>query len=158
MFVSLTVYVDMIEHLAQTGGSPDFKTGVTSVLVEKKREERPAWSPTTVAEVTDSIVKQFFDGSQLVSAAPKLDIEDESSPLGRRRSQTFGLPSEEEIAQVVSGAHPQSGAFSLTLDELVEQLIVITGGKHGVEAKVREVAARRCKKIEENGRQYLKWA
>ena len=93
----------------------------------------------------------------MVAAAPKLEIEDESPSLGRRRPQSFGLLSEREIAQVVRGEHPQSGAFSLTLDELIEQLSTITGGKHGLEGKVCDVAARRCKEIEEDGKRYLKW-
>lgn len=86
-----------------------------------------------------------------------LDIEDESPTLGRRQPQTFGLPSEREIAQVVRGDHPQSGAFSLTVEELIEQLTTITGGKHGLESKVRDVVARRCQEIEEDGKRYLKW-
>ena len=90
-----------------------------------------------------------------MTSAPKLEID--NSKVQQQDPMRYGLPTEEEIKQVVRGEHPQSGAFSLTLDELVEHVASIASGKHGVEAKVREVAARRCKEIDGDGKRYLKW-
>lgn len=70
----------------------------------------------------------------------------------------FALPTEEEIKQVVRGEHPRSGAYALTLEELVQTFQNMTKDKKGVEEKVREVATRKCEVFEDPGNhQCLRW-
>ena len=132
---------------------------MNKVLVEKVRNERPPWKPDSLTEVTEEIVGRFFDGSQYLQAVPPLDLELDSGKNGRQRdTMKFALPTEKEIEQVVRGEHPQSGAYALTLDELVQIFRNMKNDKKGVEEKVREVAARKCEVLEDPGNhRCLRW-
>ncbi|EJD02197.1 3-hydroxyisobutyryl-CoA hydrolase [Fomitiporia mediterranea MF3/22] len=142
-----------------TGASPDFFTGVNKVLVEKVRNERPPWNPDSLSGVTDDIVKRFFDDSQYVRSAPALDISKQDETMeGKRDPMAFALPTEKEIRQLVRGEHLQSGAFALTLEELVEKFRNMKRNKHGVDEKVLEVAARKCEIIQDpENQRCLRW-
>lgn len=133
----------------QSGASKDFETGVTAVLIDKKRGVRPAWSPKTLQEVSVDLVKDFFSSeSQYVKAAPKLELDEESHPSAQKLEPTkFALPAEHEIEQIVRGLHPESGAVAYNVDNLIKKFRDMTNNKHGVEAKIRDVVSRRCEEI-----------
>lgn len=128
-----------------TGASSDFATGVQHVVVNKLRDTRPNWSPSTLSEVSKDIVKRFFDKSEYVESAPKLDIEAKTL----RNPMQFSLPTEQEIKMIVRGEHPRSGALALTREEIVQKFLSMTGNKHGVAEKVTEVLERRCELVED---------
>ena len=108
-----------------------------------------------MSEVTEDIVKRFFDDSPYVVAAPTLDINEDvqgESPM------KFALPTEEQIGIVVRGEHAGSGAYALTLDDVLDKFRRKTNNKRGVEEKVREVVARKCEVIDDpNHHQCLRW-
>ncbi|THH06710.1 hypothetical protein EW145_g3897 [Phellinidium pouzarii] len=135
------------------GASPDFTTGVTKVLVEGDRENRPAWSPASLSQVSKALVKQFFDDSEYLSVAPELSLEEDMA-ANNGHFNNFGLPSEIEIKQIVRGEHKQSGALALTLDELIQKFRSMRGDKNGLDLKVSEVVERKCDCDAEG---YLRW-
>lgn len=129
----------------KSGGSPDFKTGVTAVLIDKIRDARPAWSPNALEEISQTeLIKAFFDSdSQFLVNSPSLELTKERG-VGLQDSMKFALPSEREIEQIVRGSHAKSSSMAYSLDDLIKKFSIMTSRKHGVEDKIREVAARRC--------------
>ncbi|KZT02305.1 3-hydroxyisobutyryl-coenzyme A hydrolase [Laetiporus sulphureus 93-53] len=146
------------------GVTPDFATGVTHVLVEKSRDPKPQWSPATLEEVKDEFVeKQFFgtyspeaNGQTAPKLAPPEWLANHAKPT---LPMKYALPTENEIGQMVLGAHKASGGTALTLEELLAQFDDMRRGKMGVKEKVREVVARRCQTEEDaqTGQKWLKW-
>jgi len=135
-----------------SGASPDFITGVTSVLINKEKM-RPNWSPSTLAEVSqDWVLSTFFSReSKYVSSAPRIHTPRTSASVNLGH---FGLPTEVEIGAVIRGSSPDSGASAVDVEELVARFEARTDGKRGVRSKVEEVIARRCEKMEGG---YLRW-
>ncbi|KAH9832925.1 3-hydroxyisobutyryl-coenzyme A hydrolase [Rhodofomes roseus] len=143
--------------------SKDFSEGVTKVVVEKLRDVRPNWQPSTINEVSDEFIqKSFF---------PKLNADDKTSPRLNvpqwladaehkvQNPMIYGLPTEQEIGKLVLGSHKSSGSTVLTLDELIAKLEEQKKGKSGVRAKVTEVVQRKCTTQEDkqSGKKWLKW-
>jgi 3-hydroxyisobutyryl-CoA hydrolase len=150
---------------SQSGASPDFRTGVTAVLVEKSKDT-PAWSPARLDAIDDEhLIKRFFSPesphlrTKPTLKAPAPPAAPAAQPAhAHARTARFALPSEEEIGALVRGAHASSGGVALTLDELVLRAQGAANGKHGVAEKVREVAARRTTTERgPDGREYLVW-
>lgn len=142
---------------SQSGASKDFETGVTAVLIDKKRGVRPNWTPNTLREVSNDLVNKFFNSeSEYVKAAPQLDLP--GSAAQKLEPTRFALPTELEIEQIVRGLHSQSGAVAYNLDNLIQRFRNMTGDKHGVEAKIREVVARRCVEVADpDNHRCLRW-
>ncbi|THV07797.1 3-hydroxyisobutyryl-coenzyme A hydrolase isoform 1 [Dendrothele bispora CBS 962.96] len=141
------------------GASTDFKTGVNAVLGPEKKEGRPDWNPATVEEVTDKILDRFFNPkSEYIQNVPQFTVPDnmKSAPI---RPSRFALPTEIEIKDMVIGQHQASGDTGLTLEELVSNLENLYDHKIGVREKVMDVAARKCKVVDNaDGNQvWLKW-
>ncbi|KAG9015278.1 hypothetical protein FRB93_012977 [Tulasnella sp. JGI-2019a] len=147
-----------------TGASRDFITGVSALLINKQGG-RPAWDPSEIKDVKQSdVVDKFFSASSpffknlptTSFTAPEAGdgpgVVTETDPL------RFSLPSEEEIGRLVRGEHPSSSDTSLDLPELLERSRELYG-KAGVEAKVKDVVARRCEVVAktDNQEQYLRW-
>ena len=131
---------------------------MTKVLVDKDRDNRPPWDPSTLQEVSKEHVARFFDASELVQAAPKLNIREAPETEGRVKPMSFGLPTEKEIGRVVRGEHPQSGSLALTPKDLIQKFQSLSGNKKGVEKKVLDVVERRCElTAEADGERYLRW-
>ncbi|KAH9945844.1 3-hydroxyisobutyryl-coenzyme A hydrolase [Epithele typhae] len=146
-----------IAHAYCNGGSPDFDTGVSTVLVAKT-SERPAWSPSTIEEVDDSMVQETFfseNTSAPTLSAPSYVLKPEELEDPMR----FALPTEEEIRSMVDGSHIQSGATTITTDELVAKFLRLRGGKAGVEEKILEVVQRKCVLAQgsDSSQQWLSW-
>ncbi|TCD68443.1 hypothetical protein EIP91_010729 [Steccherinum ochraceum] len=142
--------------------SPDFKTGVTSVL-KTKEKTRPKWSPSTIAEVKEAdIVDKFFDQyTPALGTAPALAV----SQAFQSRNHTlphpmrYALPTEAEIRRMVDGSHGQSGATTLTRDELIMKFKELRNGKNGIREKILEVVQRKCVEVGDSGSQqkWLQW-
>lgn len=70
----------------------------------------------------------------------------------------YALPTEHEIGLFVRGEHPSNSDVGYNLEQLVERFVRSTGRKHGVEEKIREVAARRCVVVEDPDMHHcLRW-
>ncbi|KAF8479270.1 3-hydroxyisobutyryl-coenzyme A hydrolase [Russula ochroleuca] len=134
------------------GSSPDFRAGVTSVLLEKGKNGPPTWSPASLDQVDAARLEVFFrteeNAPQLV--LPEVLGDNHPTPPSFLR---YGLPSEDELQALVEGRHPSSGAGAVTLQELITKAEGLRG-KRGVAGKVQEVVSRRCA-VEQDG--YLLW-
>jgi len=135
------------------GASPDFHTGVTSVLL-KKAASRPVWSPGSLDKVDTATLEASFFRPH--ATLPQLVL-----PEALRKSQPplasfvrYGLPSEDELEALVEGRHASSGSGALTSQELITKAEDLRGGKRGVARKVQEVVTRRCA-VDKEG--YLQW-
>jgi 3-hydroxyisobutyryl-CoA hydrolase len=153
--VSAPINSFLDSHLTSTqhGPSPDFYTGVNSVLVLKETS-RPAWSPASPANVdAGSLEASFFSSPtnlpQLV--LPEALRQSHPHPASFLR---YGLPSEDELQALIKGSHTSSGSAALTLQELIAKAEGLRAGKRGVARKVQEVVARRCA-VDNDG--YLQW-
>ncbi|KAF9514898.1 hypothetical protein BS47DRAFT_1391997 [Hydnum rufescens UP504] len=120
-----------------SGGSPDFDTGVKSVLVDKDpADKRPNWSPSTVAE----------PDIPYVMSAPRVHTERTSAEINLGY---YALPSENDTGTYVLGNTGDSGASAVSADEVVARFEAKMRGKSGVRFKVEEVLARRCETMKE---------
>lgn len=152
--------VNMSAGHRQSGATPDFKTGVTAVLVEKIKT-RPEWSPARLEDVNDSeLLKKFFseftpdkETAPRITPPPYVEGNKTIDPM------QFALPSEAEIRSMVDGSHKSSGATEITLDELLDKFKSLRKGKAGVREKILEVVERKCAFEEDKhmNKQWLKW-
>jgi 3-hydroxyisobutyryl-CoA hydrolase len=104
---------------------PDFVEGVTSRLIERKKE-RPNWQPNTLEQVKRSEVDAFFasavDGTRLPLIS---EVDYREYPHA-----WIGLPREEEILREVGGKKKE---------DVVAILLEKYEGKQGVREKIAEV-------------------
>ncbi|CAE6478490.1 unnamed protein product [Rhizoctonia solani] len=133
-----------------TGASPDFITGVTHLLINKAKD-RADWSPATLEDTPEDVIKNFFDDSPFVRRAPRLDLDRKIIP-GDKFSR-FALPNEATIEAAVKGSLPGSGSFALTPTELISSFERRCGRKTGLQQKIKDVIDRKCQL--EDG--YLTW-
>jgi 3-hydroxyisobutyryl-CoA hydrolase len=131
----------------QSGASSDFAAGITAVLVEKAKG-RPAWSPDQLINVSDEIVRRFFErNSSYLSAVPTLTPPDFLAN-GEQNPMKFALPSEDAILQIVKSKLRKD---SMSLSDLLAHFDNLYLGKQGVADKVAEVVKRRCDVIGNQG-------
>lgn len=126
--------------------------------MEKKKEGRPDWSPTTLEEVSDEIVDRFFDQeSPYLASVPELKYPFVSGES--RNYSEYALPTEKEIRDMVTGEHANGGDTGITLDELVSSFEEMTDRKMGVREKIYEVVARKCELVDnsDGNKVWLKW-
>jgi len=142
-----------------SGASPDFRTGVTAVLIDKV-QSRPEWSPDSLHEIREEeIVSKFFSqASPFLAAKPDLTVPDYLHNVQPLNPMRYALPNEDEIGELVRGSHGTSSSFAITLPELIQKLEFARKGKQGVREKVAEVVARRCRKEPDSaGQEWLVW-
>jgi 3-hydroxyisobutyryl-CoA hydrolase len=107
---------------------PDFVEGVTSRLIERKKE-RPNWQPNTLADVKRRDVDKFFSPAGKGGKLPLLsDVDYQDYPHA-----WIGLPKENEILRLAGGRKGE---------EVVEVLLEKYEGKQGVREKIAEVLQR----------------
>jgi 3-hydroxyisobutyryl-CoA hydrolase len=138
--------------------SPDFSIGVKAVLQERLKG-RPAWTPSTLEEVSeDQVIRDFFADSPYTAKAPRLSSK-ENLPQASRNSMRFALPTEDEIHAVVSGSHATGGNTGLTLPELITKFEDLRGVKVGLKEKISEVVSRQCEVVDNGDGNFvwLKW-
>ncbi|KAG2077875.1 ClpP/crotonase [Suillus decipiens] len=130
-----------------SGASADFTAGITAVLVDKTRG-RPTWSPDQLNDVSDAIVRRFFDkDSSYLSAMPTLTPPDFISN-SKQNPMKFALPSEDAILQIVKS---KARKDPISLSDLLAHFDTLYPGKHGVAEKVVEVVKRNCDVIGNQG-------
>ncbi|RPD66442.1 3-hydroxyisobutyryl-coenzyme A hydrolase [Lentinus tigrinus ALCF2SS1-7] len=144
-----------------SGGSPDFHTGVTTLLVEKEKS-RPAWSPAHLSGVNDEEIRETFFSkfSPENDTAPKLTPPVYlPQPDQLADPMQYALPTEAEIGSMVDGSHRHSGATEITLDELLEKFDRARGRKAGMREKILEVVQRKCVSEQDKhmDKRWLKW-
>ncbi|GAA5979180.1 hypothetical protein JCM11641_008452 [Rhodosporidiobolus odoratus] len=145
---------------------PDFRTGVTDLLVKKLKpeEQRPAWSPSSLSEVSETDIQStYFSNSPPFTNPPLPQLEFGKSRRSRPRSLApytvspharFALPTERDIEKVVKGEDAGSDDYAVTKVEVIERLQRRWDGKVGVKEKVEEVLSRRTVEAEQRT---LKW-
>lgn len=146
----------------QSGASPDFKTGVTHVLINKDKSKpaRPAWLPNTVAEVPDDeIAFNFFNrDSKFLGLTPQLEKPTWVKATGdSTNSMRYALPREEDIGKVVKGSDGSSAALAVTIEHVQRHFANKTHGKEGVKEKIDEVVKRRCRVEPDSSGDWLVW-
>jgi len=131
-----------------SGASPDFETGVTTVLINKAlANHRPSWSPAAVQDVSPAIVSRFFDrDSKYLTKTPELSVPDN---LARNTGDPmrFGLPTEVAIARRFKEAKSANVALPDLLAHF-DGVDVLRPVKQGVREKVLEVLQRRCEFVD----------
>jgi 3-hydroxyisobutyryl-CoA hydrolase len=139
--------------IEQNGASPDFVTGVTSVLIEKNKS-RPAWSPGSIEEVLEKdIVTKFF--SDIDSSIPSLEL-DPSRKIGAHIN--FGLPSEDQIRRYVVGLDKDNSVSAVTYEDIVRKFEEDYAGKDGLSEKLSDVVTRKCEMVQDPGNfETLRW-
>ncbi|WWC89284.1 uncharacterized protein L201_004205 [Kwoniella dendrophila CBS 6074] len=151
----------------------DFIKGVSSVLIDRSSSP-PEWIPGNLNDSklsSSEISKNFFPPTKSSSSSTtdeiKLDLQPKSSSkLDSGRDSTwnqfrkFGLPSESLIKSFVDGYSPGSGAFALTEQELINQLLendqsTLSSQRNKEIVKIiKQVISKNCKKDKQG---YLEW-
>ncbi|KPV75729.1 uncharacterized protein RHOBADRAFT_13973, partial [Rhodotorula graminis WP1] len=147
---------------------PDFRTGVTDLLINKRKPEqgeRPSWSPATLKDVSDADIQRSFFASpppfsnppvpnlrlaQLRKSRPVTPL----APYKQSPHAKWALPSERDVEKIVKGEDAGSDDYAVTRNEVVERLVRRSGGKVGVREKVEEVLKRKTVLADE---QTIKW-
>lgn len=126
----------------QNGASPDFATGVAAVVVNKEKG-RPAWSPSTLAEVSEkSILSNFFSPtSPYFDPKPELSFPENLSKPGN--PMRFALPTQDEVRHYIAQDTPSSGGLAVTKDQVIKYFEEQKQGKGGVREKVSEILQRK---------------
>lgn len=135
-------------------------TGVTSLLIQKEKG-RAAWSPNKLADTPlEPVLANFYDPeSTFLEKVPATTFSTPNGKYVKTNPMRFSLLSEEEIGRLIRGEHPSSSSVAFTLEELVEKVKALSGGKQGVEEKVKDVVRRRCQEVPKSGMQegHLRW-
>lgn len=113
--------------------------------MKEKRKDRAAWSPSTLAEISQEQVRKIFFTEPAQSEEP---VKLPSPPSGRPAYSEyphagFALPSEKLIAKVVKGETKDSGSTALNEKDVLNWFLREWDGKFGVGIKVKEVLQRR---------------
>lgn len=133
------------------------------MLVDKIKNGRPNWNPSSLAEVSQSdIVEKFFNKySPEHGNVPTLTIPEDILPKDQKlpHPMRWALPTEKEIGQMVMGSHHSSGSTQITLPELVKKFSDLRNDKNGIKQKIYEVVSRKCKETQDetSASKYLSW-
>ena len=131
---------------------PDFNAGVTARLIDKPPKD-PEWTPASVSSVQDADIEAMF------RPPPKSQRLELLGPTdGRWDYKTyphhFGLPREEDIAEVVR----QRGWTQRALVKRFEKdALARSGFAGGVKEKVQDVVARTCNRGDGDVEGLLEW-
>lgn len=144
---------------------PDFLTGVTDLLIRKIKPEdqRPAWKPATLEEVSDKHIQQTFFAHPPPfknPPVPQLDFSRKNRPGAYAAYKNsphakWTLPSEREIEKIVKGEDGGSDGYAVTKQEVIDRLLQRWNGKVGVKEKVEEVLRRKTIVADEQTLQWL---
>ena len=130
------------------------------MIVDKKTNERPIWSPADLNDVSAEIVANFFEPkSPYLTLAPELTIPAEltsgTTDATKLNPAKYALPSEEEIGSIFTSSHDRS---TIRFEELWNKVTERRPGKLGLQEKVLDVVQRRCEVTENaEGAVWLKW-
>ncbi|KAF9024352.1 ClpP/crotonase [Hymenopellis radicata] len=146
-----------IAHAYCLGASPDFIEGITAKLVRKCP---PVWDPPRLEEVDSTILGRFFatNSPYVTTDAPKFGLSDDQFQILETRITPFheyGLPSEDEIEDVIRGLAPNSPSLSMTRTEVITFFTDHHKDRYeDVKDKVEEVVDRRCRIVDNSDGNY----
>ena len=152
----------VILTVSQLGATPDFTEGVTKVL-KGKNKIPPVWSPEKIEDVTEEHLSRFFNPeSEFRAGAPTLELTKKQYEALRQSEHSYhdwGLPTEDDIAMVVTGSHTGSPGLSHTKQEVLELFSGWYDERAEVLEKVMEVLDRRCELVanEDDNPVWLSW-
>ncbi|KAJ1746375.1 3-hydroxyisobutyryl-CoA hydrolase [Coemansia sp. RSA 990] len=110
--------------------SHDMHEGIEALLVRKTND--PQWDPKSLEDVNvHEMNAEYFTAKYAYK--PKF-VHDQAA--FSEYPHKYGLPSEKEIAALISGENPQAGNFRLTRDDVLQFYEREYGGKIGVKQKV----------------------
>ncbi|KAJ2844168.1 3-hydroxyisobutyryl-CoA hydrolase, partial [Coemansia erecta] len=130
--------------------SADMHEGIGELLISKTN--KPQWSPATLEAVDmNELHAEYFESSGKYSVVDFIDpmVAFDEYP------HKFGLPSEKDIADVVTGANPQVGSFGLKHEDVLGFFDRQFMSKVGVEQKVSWVLER--KTVKDKDSFVLRW-
>jgi len=134
-----------------SGASPDFRTGISAVLIDKT-QGRPTWTPDSIDQVTPEIVDRFFNkSSTYVSSSPQLTPPPELRNKNKDPMR-FALPTEATINDTINSL---SSGGSVPLSEVLTKFDDLRSGKNGVKEKVMDVVQRQYTLVDQGGSQFI---
>ncbi|KAJ1663606.1 3-hydroxyisobutyryl-CoA hydrolase [Coemansia sp. RSA 1646] len=124
--------------------SHDMHEGIDALLVRKTKD--PKWNPPTVAEVNmNQLFKEYFETPVAYNPVfKKRDAKFTEYP------HKFGLPTEADVRDLVTGDNPQAGDYVLTREEVINFFEREYISKIGTSRKVSWVLDRKTRKKHDN--------
>ncbi|KAF9227718.1 3-hydroxyisobutyryl-coenzyme A hydrolase [Gyrodon lividus] len=136
-----------------SGASPDFRVGISAVLVDKI-QGRPAWSPDKVEDVSSEILDRFFsEGSAYLSGTPQLSLPNYLKTRDLE-PMAFALPTEPEILDMIKSSC-KTGPVALS--ELLLDMDGFIKRKFGTKEKILDIVHRRCEVDDSQGTTIVTW-
>ncbi|KAJ1845586.1 3-hydroxyisobutyryl-CoA hydrolase, partial [Coemansia sp. RSA 2703] len=121
-------------------GSKDMHEGIDAALISKTG--KPAWDPATLESVDmRELHKEYFESPCKSEPIEFIDQE----VAFEQYPHNFGLPTEREIMNLVTGINPQAGNFGLKREEVIAFFEREQAKKIGVAAKVDWVLKRKTR-------------
>lgn len=121
---------------------PDFVEGVTAKLLTKPARA-PEWKPSTIGEVSTGFVSGFLKPLE-DSTTPDIEFINANETF-TEYPHKFGLPSEKDIQDYITGNDGSDREFKVSKDEVFDHFLLQTRSKLGVARKLNEVLARKTK-------------
>lgn len=119
---------------------PDFVEGVSAKLLTKPPRV-PQWNPATVGDVSPAVVTQMLEPMP-DSNSPPIEFYNANETF-LQYPHKFGLPSEVDIQNYVTGNDGSDREFKVSRDEVFDHFQLSTRSKLGVNRKLTEVLARK---------------
>ncbi|KAJ2611877.1 3-hydroxyisobutyryl-CoA hydrolase [Coemansia sp. RSA 1365] len=109
--------------------SHDMQEGIEALLVRKTDDAK--WQPSTLEEIDmEALSAEYFDHPS------NAIIEFTHRAAFTEYPHKFGLPTENDIGEVVRGNNPQAGAFRMSRDDVTQFFEKLYADKIGVRQKV----------------------
>lgn len=116
----------------------DFAEGVIAKLIEKRA---PKWDPASLEGVTTSAVAKYMI-PRASSESPDISFNYPDVNF-MQYPHKFGLPSEQQIQDYITGNDSPDREFKVTAEEVFEHFEKITNSKVGVKQKIEDVLQRK---------------
>jgi len=107
----------------------------------------PKWNPPTLEGISPQTIEAtfFHHDSPFSKGGPVLETVKNSRNLFLRNS----LPTETFVESIVKGTHTTSTPLALTRREIIDDIIKVYEGKHGVREKVEEILDRKTRVLQD---------
>lgn len=120
----------------------EFVEGVVAKLISKPKRD-PEWKPATLADVTPNLVSDYLSPRPNSENANIEYFHPEHNFL--QYPHRFGLPTEEQIKDYITGNDNPDREFKVTVQEIYDHFDNITKSKIGIRRKIDDVLARKTK-------------
>ena len=121
---------------------PDFLEGVSAKLLTKPARA-PQWNPATLSDVGAASVAEMLEPKSDSTAEPIEFVNSNETFL--QYPHKFGLPSETDIQNYITGEDGSDREFKVSKEEVFDHFQFVTRSKLGVNRKLNEVLARKTK-------------